>query len=600
MTLAGGRVAIQENAGSMGVGHDSGMDVIRNSQELRQFLEQDRKPGYKSIGDLLVEQGVLSAERLARAMQHVPPGRSDAMLVKVLKDLNLVGDGDIQQVMMRHLQMPLVKLHDFDIQPNVVNMVPVDIARQRHVMPLMECGQKLVIALIDPFDSELIDLLHFVTGRAIEAVVASPDDIEFSIGKHYGSQDVAEVMEEMASSSAGPEPDISVEDILRMGQDKPIVRFVHNVIMDAIGSRASDIHIRPREKTVELLFRVDGSLVRIRTFDRALLPAIVSRIKIFGGMDIAEHRVPQDGRARMIRDGREVDLRISILPAMYGENVVIRILDTQSGLRTLDQVGFSPEDAERFTDLLMHNHGMVLVTGPTGSGKSTTLYAALQELRKQNINIITVEDPVEYHVDGVVQIQVRNVTGYTFAKALRHILRHDPDVIMVGEIRDLETARMAVESSLTGHIVLSTLHTNSAAATVTRMLEIGIEPYLLNTSLLGVLAQRLVRTNCPHCKVQEEVQPMVRRAMGVSADEVFWKGAGCEACYETGYHGRRAVYELLKITPELRRCIVEHPNVEAIEQQAIKDGMIPLTANAMAMARTGETSLEEVYRIRLE
>ncbi|HEY9036162.1 MAG TPA: GspE/PulE family protein [Pseudomonadales bacterium] len=579
---------------------EDGFPLIHNARELKSFICQPGRQEYKPIGRLLIEESLITPEQLRAAHQRARNGRSGADLINALKALGHVSDADIRQVMIRHLQLPWVKLRDFDVQPTIVNLLPVDVARQRHVMPLMECGQRLVVAMEDPFDNEALDVLHFVTGHPIEVAVASRGDIEYAIGKHYGSHDVADVMEEMASSGSATEPDVSAEDILRMGQERPIVRFVQNLIMDAIHARASDIHIRPREKTVDLYYRIDGSLVKIRSFDRALLPAVVSRIKIIGGMDIAEHRVPQDGRSKIRHDANTIDLRLSILPSIHGESVVIRILDTQAGLRTLDEIGFTGPDRDRFTDLLMHNNGMILVTGPTGSGKSTTLYAALQKLRASNVNIITVEDPVEYHVDGVVQIQVRNITGYTFARALRHILRHDPDVIMVGEIRDLETARMAVESSLTGHIVLSTLHTNSAAATITRLLEIGIEPYLVNTSLLGVLAQRLVRLNCAHCKEQEAVDPLVRKMMKVSEDEVFWKGKGCGLCHDTGYHGRRAVYELLSVTPVLRRSIVEGANVETIEQQAIADGMTPLTQCALDLARAGETSLEEVYRIRLQ
>ncbi|TNF36976.1 MAG: type II/IV secretion system protein, partial [Gammaproteobacteria bacterium] len=514
---------------------EEGFPVVHNAKELKAFICQPGRQEYKPIGRLLIDESLVTPAQLREAHQQARNNRSGAELINALKSLGHVNDDDIRQVMIRHLQLPWVKLHEFDIQPTIVNQLPVDVARRRHVMPLMECGHRLAVAMEDPFDNETLDVLHFVTGHPIEVVVASRADIEYAISKYYGPHDVADVMEEMSSGGTSPEVEVSAEDILRMGQERPIVRFVHNLITDAINARASDIHIRPREKTTDLYYRIDGSLVKIRSFDRALLAAVVSRIKIIGGMDIAEHRVPQDGRSKMRREGHDIDLRISILPSIHGESVVIRILDTGTGLRTLDQIGFTGPDRDRFTDLLLHNHGMILVTGPTGSGKSTTLYAALQKLRETNVNIITVEDPVEYHVDGVVQIQVRNITGYTFARALRHILRHDPDVIMVGEIRDLETARMAVESSLTGHIVLSTLHTNSAAATITRLLEIGIEPYLVNTSLLGVLAQRLVRLNCKHCKEKEEVDPLVRKMMNIPDDEVFWKGKGCEFCHDTGY-----------------------------------------------------------------
>lgn len=578
---------------------EDGFTVVHNAQELRDLLDRPGRQEYVPIVDLLLSQDLITPEQLRRARQELHDDYSGRQLLNTLTKLGYLQDNDRQRLMMRYLDMPWVKLREFDVAAGISALLPVDVARQRHVMPLAEHAHKLVVAVEDPFDSETVDLLHFVTGRTIELAVASREDIEFAIGKYYGTLDVADVMEEM-SASHHADPEVTTEDILRMGQERPIVRFVHNMILDAINRRASDIHVRPREKDVELFYRIDGSLVRIRTVDHGLLPAIVSRIKIFGGMNIAERRVPQDGRAKMRQGNSDIDLRISVLPSIHGESVVIRILDTSSSLRTLDQVGFSGPDADRFVDMLNRSHGMILVTGPTGSGKSTTLYAALQELRKLNVNIITVEDPVEYHIDGIVQIQVNTATGYTFARALRHILRHDPDAIMVGEIRDEETAHMAVESSLTGHVVLSTLHTNSAAASVTRLLEIGIEPYLLNTSLLGVLAQRLIRLNCPHCKAPEVVPDMVRRSLGIDGEEAFWRGKGCDNCYGSGYRGRRAVYELLQVTPALRQLIVTSPSLATLEQQATADGMVPLTDFALGVARAGDTSLEEVYRIRLQ
>ncbi len=316
-------------------------------------------------------------------------------------------------------------------------------------------------------------------------------------------------------------------------------------------------------------------------------------------MNIAERRVPQDGRARVVEGGNVVDLRISIIPTVEGESVVIRLLNTEVGLKTISELGFSERDLPVFSDLIHKSYGIILVTGPTGSGKSTTLYAALEEVRKQNVNIITVEDPVEYHIPGIEQIQVNSAIGFTFARALRNILRHDPDVIMIGEIRDEETARIAVQSALTGHLVLSTLHTNDASGAVTRLMDMGIESYLLSSSLLGVLAQRLMRRNCIECAREEDVEPGIRISLGVPKDEVFYKGAGCERCNGTGYSGRLAVYELLLVTSGLRRLIKEGVASEQIQREAAKEGMVPLTANALSQARIGVTSLEEVYRVRL-
>ena len=347
-------------------------------------------------------------------------------------------------------------------------------------------------------------------------------------------------------------------------------------------------------------FRIDGELIRQRSFNKQLLSAIIRRLKIFGGMDISEHRVPQDGRARIRYSGKEVDLRLSIMPGIYGEDVVIRLLDTQFAMQHMEDLGYEGDDAERIRHLLTRSNGMFLVTGPTGSGKSTTLYTAIAQIRSDKINIITVEDPVEYRMDGITQIQINPQTGYTFAKTLKHILRHDPDVIMLGEIRDQETAKMAVESALTGHLVLSTLHTNSAATTVTRFLEIGTESYLLSSTLLGVLAQRLVRANCTECLVPENPSPGIRKMMGVGPDEVFYKGAGCEYCKQRGTKGRRAVYELLVMTGGMRNLLQPGVQADTLQEQAIREGMTPLTEHALHLARERIISLEEAYAVRLE
>ncbi|MEX0827417.1 MAG: GspE/PulE family protein, partial [Haliea sp.] len=336
------------------------------------------------------------------------------------------------------------------------------------------------------------------------------------------------------------------------------------------------------------------------SFTKGLLSAVVGRIKIIGRMDIAERRLPQDGHAKIIDNGNAVDLRISVIPTVNGESVVIRLLNTQQGLKSIKELGFNENDAETFINLLNKSYGIILVTGPTGSGKSTTLYAALQEVIKSNLNIITVEDPVEYHIEGIEQIQVNTAPGFTFAKALRHILRHDPDVIMVGEIRDQETAKIAIESALTGHLVLSTLHTNDAPGAISRLLEMGIDPFLLNGALLGVFAQRLLRRNCPHCLAEENPEPRLLKALGITEPHKFYAGTGCEKCNDTGYRGRMAAYELLSITPSMHALIDRRAALEEIRGQAMKDGMVPLTQNALDQALQKKTSLAEVYRVRLE
>lgn len=499
------------------------------------------------------------------------------------------------------LHVPYVKLHNFDIDEDVLALVPEEFARTHLTIPLLLESGHLVVAMENPSDVETVQLLRFMTKHHIEPCIATREDIEEAVDRHYSHQEDADVLEALeVEPQQESEHPLSRQDTERIGKEKPVVRFVTHVLLEAIHRNASDIHIRPGLEQADLLFRIDGMLVLIRHFNKTLLPAVVARIKIISQMNIAEHRLPQDGRARVIDHGRLIDLRLSVMPTVNGESVVIRILDTSAGLRSIGELGFSAQDAEHFTDLLHKSYGMLLVTGPTGSGKSTTLYAALQEIREQNVNIITVEDPVEYHIEGIEQIQVNKVPGYTFARALRQILRHDPDVIMVGEIRDQETGKIAVEAALTGHLVLSTLHTNDAPSTVTRLLEMGVESYLLNSCLLGVLAQRLVRRNCPHCVEVEQVDSTVRKFLGVSSDEVFYRGTGCSECNDTGYHGRMAVYELLTMTAPIRNALQAGVTAETIRQLAVKDGMVSLTSNALGHARRRTTSLAEVYRVRLE
>mgnify|MGYP003402336376 FL=1 len=571
--------------------------LFKNSHELRQHLKEHPSltPPGMSLGNLLLECGVITPSQLEKALNHQHEHPELGRLGQVLLELKMISAERLGLTLAQQLGIAQVSLENFDIQPECVKLVPESLARRYLVVPLMLDGERLIVASPDPTHCELLHLLGFVTGKPVEAVLANANEVEQAISRLYASATAHELPENEAS-----EQSLSLHRIKQLAEDPPTVRFVDSLLEEAISRRASDIHLRPGEHDVVILLRIDGVLLEIRRVKHSNLSAIVSRIKIIGGMNIAERRLPQDGR-HMVRQGeRTIDLRLSIMPTVHGESVVIRILDTRQSLKTLDQIGFNGRDVERFRDLISHNQGIVLVTGPTGSGKSTTLYAALNGIKSSGVNIITVEDPVEYQIDGIRQIQVKPQIGYTFARALRHILRHDPDVIMVGEIRDQETAMMATESALTGHLVLSTLHTNSAATTITRLLEIGIAPYLLNASLLGVLAQRLVRRNCPHCLVEEEVSAHVRSTLGLSSDEPFYVGSGCEHCRNLGFAGRVAAYELLEVTPALRALIEPSVSAQSIEQQAIHDGMRPLTQSALQLARDKLIPLNEVYRVRLE
>lgn len=507
------------------------------------------------------------------------------------------GDEQSLRALAEFLGFPYVLLRDTHIDDSVLSLIPAEFARKNNVMPLKLSHTHLTVAMANPRRQDIFQALGFITGFSIDVVVTTSKEVQWAVRQYYGAQD-----DELALESIGSPINSATEELelARLGSENAIVRLVNNIIRDAIDRKASDIHLRPRGKNVELLYRMDGTLTTIRYISKSLLPAVVSRIKILGGMDIAERRMPQDGRSCVRSTGNVVDLRISIMPTVEGESVVIRLLNSQIGLKSVNELGFSDYDEDIFRDLLHKSNGIFLVTGPTGSGKSTTLYAALGEVQKQNVNIITVEDPVEYHMDGIEQIQINHATGYTFSRALRNILRHDPDVILVGEIRDQETGKIAVESALTGHLVLSTLHTNNAAGAVTRLLEMGIEPYLLNGCLLGVLAQRLVKVNCQNCLTVEPVERLVRQSLNVAEDEVFYHGTGCEQCNKTGVSGRMAVYELLRVDTKMKAIIKSEVATEDIHQQALASGMIPLTDNALLRARAKEISLAEAYRIRLD
>ena len=382
----------------------------------------------------------------------------------------------------------------------------------------------------------------------------------------------------------------------QLAQKAPLVRLVDSIISDAVHQRASDIHFRPSEKYFDLLFRIDGTLINIRQFKIGLMPAVVSRIKILSRLNIAEHRLPQDGRIKIKDEGNNIDLRISIIPMQFGESIVIRVLNKNEGLRSIDKIGFAARDLELFHELIKRSYGIILVTGPTGSGKSTTLYAALQEVSRENLNVITVEDPIEYELTNARQIQLEQHINFGFPQALRHILRHDPDIIMIGEMRDIETCKIAIESALTGHLVLSTLHTNDAPSALVRLMEIGIAPYMIQSAVIGVLAQRLVRCNCPECMTEETVTPLLRNNLGLKADEVFYHGAGCKHCHYTGFQGRMAIYELMVVNDALRDLIQIGTSSNTLREMAVKNGMVTMPTHAVEQARLKKISIAEIYR----
>jgi type IV pilus assembly protein PilB len=501
----------------------------------------------------------------------------------------------------RSLGLPLVRLHDVEPTAEASALVRPEVARRLRVVPLRVHQGMVAVAMEDPGNADALATLDFLCRQRVMAMMATPRDIRDAIAEHYDRVEDRDVAQQLGLDPGSLGRDSNPQEIERLAREKPVVRIVSGLIADAVARRASDIHLRPGETGTDVLYRIDDEMVPVRRLLRSLHPAVTSRVKVLGSMNLAEHRKPQDGRTTFVLDdGREVDLRISVLPAIYGESVVIRLLDTNESLWNLEQLGLTPADRQRIDDVMGRSHGMFLTTGPTGCGKSTTLYAMLLELRKERINILTIEDPVEFYIDEIQQMQVNRAAGFTFASAMRNFLRHDPDVIMVGEIRDEETAAIAVESALTGHLLLSTLHTTTAATTVTRLLDLGVEAYLLRASLLAVMSQRLVRLTCSHCREVEPVDAHVRAVLGVAPDEVFHRGRGCSRCDGLGVHKRRAVYEMMVVTPRIQSLIVPGAEADAIHRVAIEEGMVPITQAAVALAREGIISLTEAWRVRAD
>jgi type IV pilus assembly protein PilB len=497
--------------------------------------------------------------------------------------------------------LPLVRLAGLKPDPAAVALITPQLARQLRVLPLRMHNGIVAVAMEDPGESNVQAMLDFLSRDRIIPLVATARDIREGIARHYDQLEDQSVVRQLGLDPGSTGADTSEQESQRLAKEQPVVRIVATLIADAVARRASDIHLRPGEDGTDVLYRIDDELVPVRRLLRALHLAVSSRIKVLGAMNLAEHRKPQDGRTSFtLDDGRKVDLRISVLPSVHGESVVVRLLDTSESLWSLDQLGLSAQDRQRVDDVMERSHGMFLATGPTGCGKSTTLYAMLLELRKQRINVLTIEDPVEFHIEDIQQMQVNRAADFTFASAMRNFLRHDPDVIMVGEIRDAETADIAVESALTGHLMLSTLHTNTAATTVTRLLDLGVESYLLRASLLAVMSQRLVRLTCAHCREVEPVDLLAREVLGVAPDEVFYIGRGCTHCEGLGVYRRQAVYELMVMSPRLRELIVPDAEADTIHRVAIEEGMVPLTRAAVELARAGTISLAEAWRVRAD
>lgn len=552
-----------------------------------------KKQERKRLGDLLVEAGLITEEQLEEALREKAPGQK---LGDVLLQLGYITEQQLIEVLEFQLGIPHVSLYRYPIDPKLTNLIPKEFAKRHMVMPLKVEGERLLVAMADPMDFFVIDDLRLSTGFHIETAIASKDDILRAINKYYDMDESVEDFLQMA-----PAAETTVEEERAIEEDSPIVRLVNQILQLAVEQRASDVHIDPQETKVLVRYRIDGILRTDRALPKHMQSMLTARIKILANMDITEHRIPQDGRIKMNIDFHPVDLRVSTLPTIYGEKIVIRILDLGTALNDIHKLGFNQLNLRRFIELIERPNGIILITGPTGAGKSSTLYAALNHLNSEEVNIITIEDPVEYQIEGVNQIQVNPNIGLTFAQGLRSILRQDPNIIMVGEIRDRETAEVAIRASLTGHLVLSTLHTNDALSTITRLIDMGIEPFLVATSLAGVVSQRLVRRVCRDC--QEEQEPTKREIeifarRGMKIDKLI-RGRGCPTCNMTGYKGRIAIHELLVMTDEMRRVILNKEPFSKLRELAIKNRMIFLIDDGLLKVKQGLTTLEEVLKVAI-
>lgn len=556
----------------------------------------------KRLGDMLVEAGVITEEQLLRTLEWQKQLPKKIRIGAALVEKGYTSEESIVEVLKQQLHINSVSLTGVKIPTEILKLVPDVALLKKYAMIPYELDEQnargLRVAMSDPMDIMAIDDLSIVTGMDIIPVIATNSDIMRAIDKYYGGQETKAMADRFTQERGEKEEDVKKQEEMQADiENSPIVVLVKTIIEQAVRMRTSDIHIEPMETTIRVRYRIDGVLQEINNYQTSLLSAIIARIKIIGGMDISEKRKPQDGRITQIVDHMEYDIRVSVLPTVFGEKVVMRLTSKQTLTREKKNLGFSDEEMRKFDRILSNPNGIILVTGPTGSGKSTTLYTALSELNKPDVNIITVEDPVEANIDGINQVQVNVKADMTFAAALRSILRQDPDIIMIGEIRDEETASIAVTASITGHLVVSTLHTNSAASSIGRLADMGIATYLLADSIVGVIAQRLVRRLCV-CKQEYEPTPEEWAVIGEKKEGVkIYKPCGCPQCNETGYKGRIGVYEILPVTSRIKRLISKGAPAEELEEQALSEGMSTLRMSAARLVREGVTSLDELLRI---
>ena len=571
----------------------------------------------KRLGELLCEKSYLEQSNLEVALQEQKVEYK--RLGEILLRMGYVTAAQLNEALSLQAGIDKADLNDISIGKEIISLVPADLVSKYNILPLrferrfedegpetLNGDKLLAVAMLDPFQPRVIEDLRFVTGYSVRRYFADPKELEAAILKFYGSN-VARMMDNLAPAEAmaGIEDDLGNEEISasklqEMAREPSLINLVNLIILEAVDAKASDIHIEPFEHEVKIKYRVDGLLQERTPSSKRLRAAITSRVKIMGNMNIAERFIPQDGHIEFTGRKGRVDIRVSTVPTVYGESICLRLLDKTASLLQLEDLGMDQQILDGFSTVMRKTHGIVLVTGPTGSGKTTTLYAVLQRIYTPTLKIITIEEPVEYQLDGINQMPVNPKRGLTFASALRNILRHDPDIVMVGEIRDRDTADIAIRAALTGHLLFSTVHTNDAPGAITRMIDMGVEPFLLSSSLEGILAQRLVRKICPKCKEpytpDETLFRTAREQMKIPADTVFYHGAGCNDCSKTGYSGRKGIYEMLRITLKLRDLIASKPTSEMIVREA-PDDYVPMIVSGMRMAMKGITTPEEVLRV---
>ncbi len=560
------------------------------------------------FGEYLVRKGLVSQDELDKALR-IHKDRNKR-LGETLVELGILHEKSYLEILGEYIGIPFITLKDFpqDIQPPV-ELSP-EFMRQYRIFPLELSNGDLKLAMVDPLDLYTIDDIETATGLTVKPVLCLEKELMSAIENYAsgGASQVDKIVDDMTEEelSIYTQDVMEDEEMLRdMASEAPVIKLVNLMIQEAVERDASDIHIEPFENALKVRYRIDGILHDVEAPPKKIQAAVISRIKLMAQMNIAERRLPQDGRIMTRAAGKKIDMRVSTVPTLHGESVVMRILDQSSSLLTLQQLGFEPDHLQKFQNIIVMPHGIFLVTGPTGSGKTTTLYAALDKINSPEKKIITIEEPVEYQLMGVNQIQVRNKIGLTFAKGLRHIVRQDPDIIMVGEIRDLETADIAVHAALTGHLVFSTLHTNDACGAITRLMDMGIENYLVSSVLVGVLAQRLVRVLCPHCKEAIKPSQEVLSELELHNDENekidrIYQAVGCEKCNHTGYKGRKGIFELLVLNDEIHKLIMDKAPANIIKRRAREQGMRTLRQDGWAKVRQGITTIEEVFRVTQE